>query len=507
MWFPFSPSARTATRPYGVIDIGSNSVRLVIFETLSRSPEQIFNEKVSSGLGRGMVRTGRLHEEGMQATLDGLARFRAIADHYRVVRLDVLATAAMRDAQNGEAFRRAVARVIGAPVKIISGQDEALISAGGVLSGIPDAEGVAGDLGGGSLEVARLASGLASDPATLPIGALRMADRFGDDAAAIRDHVREALSGIAWLKDCTGAALYTVGGIWRNFARVHMADTAYPLPVLHAYCMPAPQIRDLARRIAGERGSKPRALSMLPRRRTENIHAGAAVLDALVDWTGVSHVVISAYGLREGQVFNQLPRAERVRDPLVAAATRMAERMARTVLHWEELDPWMAGLFPPSTGDRYAPYWARLRHVASILCDIGWRFNPDTRAQDASALVLTTPLPGIDHQGRAYVALALWYRYTGIEAEVHAAQAGTLLDFDLQGEAKRLGRCLRLAFALTGGAPGLLPHCTVEQRDRTLRLTLTGPARALGGAEVQKHLERLADAYKLRPETVYADRL
>jgi len=143
-----------------IVDVGSNSIRLVVYERASRAPLPVFNEKVLCGLARGLDATGRLNPEGVEMALANIDRFTTLAHNMKVTSLDLLATAAVRDAADGEDFMRELERRPGIKAHIVSGKDEARFSGFGVICGMPDASGVMGDLGGGSLQITGLASGL-----------------------------------------------------------------------------------------------------------------------------------------------------------------------------------------------------------------------------------------------------------------------------------------------------------------------------------------------------------
>src|SRR5215470_10897185 len=219
----------------GVIDLGSNSIRLVIYERLSRSPAPIFNERVLCGLGRGLQRSGKLSPEGTSRALDNLARFMLLARHMGVSRLDLLATAAVRDASDGAAFVAEASRRCHAAIRVLSGQEEARLSALGVLSGMPEADGVMGDLGGGSLELVALNRGEIGEQATLPLGPLRIMELGEGEPKRARGAVDAALAGLLWLESCAGRVFYAVGGAWRAIARIHIEQSRYPLHVIHHY--------------------------------------------------------------------------------------------------------------------------------------------------------------------------------------------------------------------------------------------------------------------------------
>jgi exopolyphosphatase/guanosine-5'-triphosphate,3'-diphosphate pyrophosphatase len=223
-----------ATGPIGVIDIGSNSIRLVVFEGLAREPAPIFNEKVFAALGKTVGETGRLNPEGLSQAFSTLTRFSRLLKAMKVTDCHVVATAAVRDAADGAAFLEEVKRRAELNITIISGEEEGRLSAEGVLSGIPDADGAMGDMGGGSVELVRLARGVVGERTTMPFGPFRLMALGGSHQSQVAA-VDTRLAALPWLPSVAGAALYAVGGIWRAFAKVHMEQVGHPLHVIHHY--------------------------------------------------------------------------------------------------------------------------------------------------------------------------------------------------------------------------------------------------------------------------------
>ena len=167
-----------STAPFGktgtvaVIDVGSNSIRLVVYKGLRRAPLPILDDKVSCGLGRGMDREGMMSPQSMDLALRTVSRFVDIARSMRVSGIKAVATAAVRDAANGPDFKNAVKRRCGISLRVLSGMEEAKLSALGTLCAIPDADGVMGDIGGGSLELVEIREGKIGNHATLPLGTI-----------------------------------------------------------------------------------------------------------------------------------------------------------------------------------------------------------------------------------------------------------------------------------------------------------------------------------------------
>ena len=210
----------TTTMRCGVVDLGSNSVRLVVFEGRGRNPVAIFNEKAVLGLGRGLHDTGQLNPDAVAQALTIMQRYHAVARAMGAAPIEVLATAAVRDASNGAAFVAALGEKLpNVPIHILTGVEEARLSADGVLLGFPGADGLLGDIGGGSLELVALSQGAQGKSASLPIGTIRLADRAKEDIGKARAIVTEELARHPWLHGAAGRDLYLVGGAWRAMAR------------------------------------------------------------------------------------------------------------------------------------------------------------------------------------------------------------------------------------------------------------------------------------------------
>jgi exopolyphosphatase/guanosine-5'-triphosphate,3'-diphosphate pyrophosphatase len=489
--------SRSRSSPFAVVDIGSNSVRLVIYESFSRTPAVVHNEKTICAIGRDMVSRRRLHEEGMRLALDSLARFRMLADAHHVDLRDAVATAAARDAVNGPEFVRRAEAAWGSPVRILSGEEEARLAAQGVLAGIPSAEGLVADLGGGSLDMVTVKGGETGAALTLPFGPLRLIDVAKGDTEHARDIVRAGLEEARRLGGLNGNSLYAVGGVWRSFARVDMEELRYPLHVLHNYTIPTERAVKISRVLARLSRKSFELMKVVSRRRAEALPYGAIVLEELLLGTGLTQVVISAYGVREGLLYEQLAADERAKDPLIAFASATNARISRTPQHAHEVFGWLAPLFPDEPKEL-----RRIRLAVCLFSDIGWRRHPDDRALGTFSQVLTSPFAGADHRARALIASAVYYRYSGDEDFPQDAQLGSLLGPDEAATARRLGLSLRLAFALSASALGELAHYGL--RMTTSRIILEIPRRRaqIAGEAVQKRLAALAVNLGRRGEVV-----
>ena len=473
-----------------IVDIGSNSVRLVIYESFTRTPATVHNEKAICGIGRNMVSSGKLNAEGITMALEALARFRMMADALDAPMREAVATAAARDATNGQEFVRRAEAAWGSPIRVLSGEEEARLAAEGVLSGTPEADGLVADLGGGSLDMVTVKQGRTGQAMTFPYGPLRLMDIAKDDTDKARKLVDEGLGEMSRLGSLEGRSLYAVGGIWRSFARIDMEECNYPLHVLHHYAIPRARALRLCKVAAHLSRKSVERMKVISRRRAEALPYGAVVLERLLQIGGFKDVVISAYGLREGLLHAQLSEAEREKDPLLEFATNMNAQLARSPGHAEEMFKWMAPAFASENAEL-----ERIRHAACLFSDIAWRRHPDDRAFGAYNQVLTAPFAGADHRARALIATAIYHRYSGDEDFPRDLANAGLLNEEDELRAKKIGLAARLGFALSASAVGELPHYTLKMTPTKIVVEVPTRRGKITADPVMKRLGGMADAF------------
>ena len=484
--------AAASRAPVGIVDIGSNSVRLVIYENQQRDAATLQNEKAICGIGRDMVSTGRLHAEGCAEALEALARFRLIADGLGVEAREAVATAAARDAVNGAEFVAKAERAWGSRIRVLAGEDEARIAAEGVVAGIPNADGLVADLGGGSLDMVSVRGGETGQAFTLPFGPLRLMDQARGEPDRARDLVDK---GLRELPDLSAPALYAVGGIWRSFARVDMEEHHYPLHVLQHYVIPRGRALRLCKVLSGLSRESVRKIKVVSKRRADALPYGAVVLERMLLAADIKDVVISAYGLREGLFYARLSAEERAKDPLLEFAIGSNERLARVPAHAAEMLQWTQPLFEGEGIEL-----RRIREASALFSDIGWRRHPDDRAIGAMGQVLTAPFAGADHRARALIATSIFYRYSGDEDFPRDLILAGLLDKEDERRALRLGLAWRFAFSLSASAIGELGHYKLRMTPAKIILEVPSRREAIAGDPVQKRLGALAEIFDRRGE-------
>jgi exopolyphosphatase/guanosine-5'-triphosphate,3'-diphosphate pyrophosphatase len=473
-----------------VIDIGSNSVRLVVYEGLTRSPTPLFNEKALCGLGREVQTRGVLAADAVKEALAALTRFRALCDTMRVARLWVLATAAAREAKNGPAFIADCERICRVKVDVLTGKREAKLSALGILSGIHRPDGIVGDLGGGSLELIDVHGHRLSSGITLPLGGLALQDNADKSVKKAERIVRAALDGVEELKRGQGRTFYAVGGTWRSLAKLHMQQKGYPLHVMHGYAIPAREMIEFARLVHKASPDSMAGIQIVSDARRPLLAYGAVVLEHVLRLAKVDQVVISALGVREGLLYESLDDSERRQDPLLAAASDLNRLRSRSPRHGEDLAAW-TDAFMASSGIDETAEEKRLRHAGCLLADIGWRAHPDYRGEQSLNIIAHAAFVGIDHPGRAYLALSVFYRHVGLSDDQMSPRLREIATPRIIDRARVLGALMRVAYLVSAAMPDVLPRAPLTVTGGKLTLHLTGELGALAGDRLAGRVKQL----------------
>ena len=497
MW-PRADSQGPVGRHAAVIDVGSNSVRLVIYQIDGRALWTVYNEKVVAGLGKDLPATGRLSTEGSVAALSAIRRFRAVLDGWKAEEVTTVATAAVREAADGKAFIRQVKDETGLVIRVLSGQEEARFAALGVICGAPNALGVVGDLGGSSLELVRLDSEPAFEGVSLPLGPFALGAPKPLDRDRTQRVIDEHLAAIA--PRFASRAFHAVGGAWRNIALLHMQLADYPLHVAHQYELSRTEGLELARFV--QRQSRPslERIEGLSKRRFDTLPYSALVLDRIIERLGVERIIISAYGVREGLLFDAMAPEVRRLDPLIEGCEAFTAQRSEPSRLGQALGAWVAPTFeqlPSLFGNRDATLVA----AACRLADVGARLHPDHRADLAFEMVLRAPLAGMDHAERCFLALVAFARHSAATQPSDAVAVTRVLSAERRQRARALGAAIRLGSDLSGRNPRLLERSSLTMAGDLLILSaLDGWQDMLLGEQMARRAQTLASALKRRLE-------
>ncbi len=490
-WAPGDRGRFAGLEPLGVIDIGSNSVRLVVYEGAVRAPTPLFNEKVLCGLGRSVATSHKLGTEAVNRALAALARFRSIARILGVKHLRAIATAAVRDAEDGPDFIARGQIACGVPIQVLSGEREAELAAHGIRMGFADADGIAGDLGGGSLELIDVHGADLKNAITLPLGGLRLIDTTGNKIDKALEFTDAQLQRADWLSGNRGRTFYAVGGTWRALAKLHMETVDYPLRVMHGYAMPTREAINFCESI--RKGKRMPGIDDISKARREVLPYGALVMERTLRRLEPSQVVFSVFGIREGLLFSFLSAHEQAKDPLLSFCEDYARLRSRSVAHAHELCAWTDAIFA-DPGPRETPEERRQRHGACLLSDIGWRAHPDYRGEQSLNVIAHAALVGVDHPGRLFLALAIYFRHVGPgeqTAEELSVRLKKAIDRRALKRARIIGAAIRAAHMLSIGMSGIIDETELSYDKNKLVLTIPQAYANMDGERLSRRFETL----------------
>nr|WP_051548125.1 Ppx/GppA family phosphatase [Sneathiella glossodoripedis] len=363
------PVVATSQNMTAVIDIGSNSIRLVVFEGPVRVPMPKFNEKVLCGLGRDLGQSSMLNAEAMEKAMAALQRYTFLVNHMGIDRVIVAATAAVREAENGAEFVAEIEQECDLNVQVLSGKQEARYAGLGVLSGMPYANGLVGDLGGGSLELVNVGDHKIGNTSTLPLGALRLS-RMSFTKSELISYLHSQFEDVDWLDKVAGKNFYVVGGAWRALAKYHIRKTGHPLNIIHNYKLPYDEVMRLIREILAFSDQDINRNPYIQSSRAGTLKTAATIMEQLFQFTRPKNVIFSANGLREGLLFSELKKPVRKIDPLLEACRNMAAKEGRFAEHGEEIYSWLSDAFS-ELGNK----GKRLALAAATLSDIAWTMS------------------------------------------------------------------------------------------------------------------------------------
>ena len=477
------PAARALAR-VGVVDVGSNSVRLVVFDGAARSPAYFYNEKVMAGLGKGMAETGRLDPEGRARALAALRRFALLARAMGISPLSTVATAAVRDAADGPAFVEEVERETGLRLWVVDGREEARLSAQGVLLGWPGASGLVCDIGGSSMELAELDGGRVGRRETSALGPLKIQQL---DRKARKAAIAEGVEALLKAVGRKGDRLFLVGGSWRAIARLDMLRRDYPLHVLHEYRMSRTDAARTIAWIAENDIADLKARSGLSEARISLVPIAGEVLKAVLKAYAPKEIAISAYGIREGMLYEQMPRRLRDRDPLIEAARFAEAKDARLPGFGRTLYEFLRPLYRNARPDRL-----RLVRAACLLHDVTWRAHPDYRAELCFDNATRANLGGLDHPGRVFLGLALMHRYKNARDEARFGEVLSLLREEPLRAAEQLGRAMRFGAMLAATEPEQMGALKWYPKKRRLDFVMRPETAGLFGEVAEARFRALA---------------
>jgi exopolyphosphatase/guanosine-5'-triphosphate,3'-diphosphate pyrophosphatase len=488
-------------QPCSVVDIGSNSIRLVIFDTSAGYPHPVYNERIFCALGEGVGRCGHLCDNAIDDALTAVVRFARVVHEVDAGPLHVFATSAVRDAANGSILTEAVHSRTGSEVDVISGTDEARLSADAVRYGLNLEDGVVADLGGGSLELALIKKGEISQTASLPLGTVRLTARMDGEMSRMQGEIIKYVDTVSWLKKSHAQFLVPLGGAFRNFAQLNIAENRHPLNIIHGYTASPSVIQNRIDLLAGMSTRSLSTLSGIAARRRRSLPLTSVILAELMQRSAPSTIAFAAVGVREGYVFSRMSSKTIADDPLTAGARAISLRDSRYGDTSGVFMDWLTPLLPRKKKAR-----TRLQRSVCALADMAWREHPDYRATYAFERSIQYPFLGISHTERAFIALSLYLRYGGKPQDEIVTAYNSLLSKRAIRRAEVLGLALRLAYRISGGSPTLLMQSSLVINDGRLSVMLPPNGAAPRNSRIISTIKLLCAARNLKPGAVRAVR-
>ncbi len=490
----YGSSESSEFRRAAVIDVGSNSVRLVVFDGAARSPAYFYNEKVMCGLGSDLARTGKLDREGKERALETIKRFMLVAREMEVSGLLGVATAAVRDASDGESFCHLLNREAGLDLLVATGEQEAILAGQGVLLGWPQADGIVSDLGGASMELARIKNRSVTNCMTSQIGALLIGKRFNssDEMRCYVDtEVREMHARLP-LQD---KEIFLVGGSWRAIARLDMERRSYPLRVLNDYELSSQSALQTVAWLLHDDCQQAAARIGVSRERFRLLPNAGIVLQALIDSFQPRKFVVSAHGIREGIIFEQMPQHLQLCDPLIEACKHAERATARLPGYGDYLYDFILPLFRSQSSESL-----RLIHAACLLHDVSWRAHPDYRAIACFENATRANLCGLDHAGRVFLAVALYHRYKSPGDSRRVQDLQSILSSEKIQLAFQVGKAMRFGAMLTVVSPEGLGRLKFKPRKLVLSLQIPRGFKTIWGGIAEERFDAVANAMNCKGE-------
>ncbi len=481
-------------------------MRLVVYAQEPGAVTPLFNEKVLCGLGRSVGSVGHLGEEAVSRALKALTRFKAISDHLGVKDLRAVATAAVREAEDGATFVKQAQEIGGVHIDVLTGEREAELAAKGIKMGFINPDGIAGDLGGGSLELINLENNQLADAQTLPVGGLRLIDATEGSLERAKEIIDKELESVHWISKGKGRVFYAVGGTWRALAKLHMATTNYPLFITQGYSVSPEEVRAFSRTVfKSKRLSEFSGINKISKARRDVVPYGALVLERLLARMKPKKIVFSVFGLREGLLYEMLPEQRNSKmDPLLAFCDHYAFLNSRSVVHAHELCRWTDQIFSHPELKENAEQ-KRLRHAACLLSDIGWRYHPDYREDQVPGIVAYSGMSGIDHPGRMFLALSVYYRHSGVGTKNQSETWGNLRNSvgrDTDNRARIVAAAVRCANMFSAGMPGIIDDIPLKIDDGSIILSIPKKFAALDGERLRRRFSSLATLLALKPNVI-----
>ena len=493
-----------------IIDIGSNSVRLVVYRQSAGVWQKIINEKCQCRLGEGVAINGLIQTERLQTALEVLSRFAMLIEHAKPDKVIAIATSAVRDADNGPEFVRDSSNILGVELLVLSGQSEARYAAEGVRWSIPDAKGLVADLGGSSLELTNIGFSDQDQGSSLPIGPLQLIDLFGTDRKAAKSYIDDQLRrAIEPLKDTfseelSKVNLFAVGGSWRSLAQLHIQNSAYPIKIVHRYRPHVQEFGGFLRPVSFMSHDEAIMLDVAQADRRMALPYASLILRRLFKWTKCSQVEFCSTGIREGALALHADNKSAGETSTIYSNTvkSLVPNGGRFGPIDKAMEEWVSQAYAADLGGMQTMSKQRIWE-ACALADFGWNEHPSHKKTATYMYLLNSTRLPHDHHARAQLAAIQFYRHKGRGADLNGLEICKLLDRREQTSAKILGRIMHLGMQVCRSQAALLKMTRLQVTTNKIEILYPKSWPAFHASSIQSSCQMLSDAcglpVRLRP--------
>ncbi|HZG58438.1 Ppx/GppA phosphatase family protein [Paenibacillus sp.] len=464
----------------GIIDIGSNSIRLVVYECTASGSYRVIDEtKESARLSARLDKDGRFAEADLEYIADTLRRFQLLCEHHGVSRLRAVATAAVRNSPDPQGIARLLSERTSLPIEVLSGEEEARLGFLGMTNTMDVRDGFVIDIGGGSTELLLFRDRAVVRSVSFPFGAVNTMKRFGrggdlDEAGAraIVDMVEKAAREEPWIASAPGLPLVGLGGTIRSLCKIDQRERKYSLPVTHRYQMTEQAVDGWLTRLRGAKLEQRKRIEGLSKDRADIIVPGLLILHTLFRQCRASHYVISGSGLRDGLFYEMYrPDAPQFGDVLEHSVHNLLGLHPSVSLkHVLQVERLAMKLFADLSGDHgYGGRVGLYLHVAALLYRIGISINYYNFHKHTYYLMAHSRVDGLSHREILICALIASFKNEKRLKPLFAAHRDLLTDADFS-LIVRLGALLQIAVALDRSETQPIATISARSIDKTLRI-------------------------------------
>jgi exopolyphosphatase/guanosine-5'-triphosphate,3'-diphosphate pyrophosphatase len=482
-----------------IIDIGSNSIRMLIYEDFSSSRVPFFNEKAVCELGKNLDKSKKLHRSGTEYALKVLKRFSEILNVSKITNLKIIATAVIREATDTKPFIDEVEKLFKTKINILSGEEEATCSAEGVKIGFENVDGLVADLGGGSLELARVENNVITNKTSLPLGVLRLINNPIIKKRNLSKYIKNLFSDEKWLSKKKFKNLYLVGGTWRALFKLHLFQNEYPVHIIHQYSIDNDRLTKFLDKISSFSKSKLKTVEYISKSRTQYLPYSSIILNEIINLTNPKKIVCSISGLREGALVKEHFKDFESPDMFNKSLEHIAKKRGDLGLTFKKYYDFIKPVFE---GNEH--YNKKLLNLACVLSHMDWGLGAFQKAELVFQETLNTPLLKLTHKERIQIALSCYWRYCSIKYNPKIEYL-TFLNNNEIFSSKQVGSALRFAHALTSISTIFLEEFKLYKRGNSVFLKIPSHHQEIISKQVTKKFKALARELFLEPRVIYSN--